>query len=530
MGGSCRLGSAGGGARRIGLLFLLTGLAGLGGAVARPLCAGDPPAAEEAAAAEAEAKGALAEARKTLVARLVELAEWCVSVRLAGQRDRLAAEILRFDPEHAKARGWLRYTKDKAGTWVQAKGYKPPLDVTNSSQLPELARRRAALGAEPAAQVVTVLQRLGSTLPLRRRELILEELLAISPGDERARALHGDVRDGAGFVLQETMASRERRGALVAEARTLVASVPEPRPVTPTADETEFVAGGWARAYATADLRILGAGVHSSALLTRAIRLGQAARQAFPALLGQDVPDIAGLTFFLYALPFDAYAFFDTSSRMQPSQRAFARNLSCYWMPSGPQVLVYPNDDDTRVEWVPRIVVSGMLEGGFELGPTFGMLFEGVGVWMTTRLCGTHRTFTVRTGDYANGQPRDEGLLGRIRANEADWLVEARGLVAKGIRPDLRFALGKDVNAMTAEDLVFAFALASYLFEARPQQVGPLLKAFPKASMDAAVEGALGMSVEGLEARLVRWLEESVAAPLPPPPPPSNPFGPRPTK
>lgn len=491
----------------------------------------DAARADEAVeAAEAEAKAAVAEARKGLVARLVELAEWCVSVRLAGQRDRLAAEILHFDPDHAKARGWLRYTKDKAGAWVQAKGYKPPLDVTNSTQLPELARRRAALAAEPAALIVTTLQRLGSTLPLRRRELILDELLRIAPDDERARAIHGDVRDGTGFVLGETKASRERRGALAEEARTLLASIPEPRPATPKPEETEFVAGGWARAYATADLRILGAGTHSSHLLARAVRLGQAARQAFPALLGHDVPEIAGLTFFLYALPFDAYAFFDTSPRMQPSQRAFARNLSCYWMPSGPHVLVYPNDDETRVEWVPRIVVSGMLEGGFELGPTFGMLFEGVGVWMTTRLCGTHRTFTVRTGDYANGQPRDEGLLGRIRANEADWLAEARGLVSKGIRPDLRLGLGKDVNAMTAEDLVFAFALASYLFEARPEQVAPLLRAFPKGPVDAAVEGSLGLTVEGLEARLVRWLEETVPPPAAPEPPKSNPFGPRPTK
>lgn len=490
-----------------------------------------PLHADEAAdTAEAEVRAAVVEARKGLVTRLVELGDWCVAVKLLGQRDRLGQEILRIDPDQPKARAWLRYAKDRSGAWVQAKGYKPPADVTNSTQLPELTRRREALGTEAAAKVVPVLQRVGSALPLRRRELALDELLSMAPGDERVRVAHGEVRDGAGFVLEEAKASRERRPALAALAAATILQVVAPLPATATPMERLFSPVPWERVYATADLRILGPGTVPSALLLRAVALGQAARQAFTQLLGVEVEDIAGLTFFLYALPFDAYAFVDQTPLLDAAQRAMARKLSCYWMPKGPHVLVYPNDDETRVEWVPRIVVSGMLNGAFELMPVHGFLFEGVGVWMTTRLCGTHRTFTVRKGDYASGASRDEGFDGRIQANDVDWLAEARRLLARQRRPELRLALGKDVNAMDAGDLIFAFALASYLFEARPEQVAPLLRAFPKGPVDAAVEGSLGLTVEGLEARLVRWLEETVPPPAAPEPPKSNPFGPRPTK
>ncbi len=500
------------------------------------LASGASPGARTARAdeasedAEATVKAAIADARRGLVAGLVELGEWCVSVKLSGQRDRLGEEILRIDPDHAKARAWLRYAKDRSGAWAQAKGYKPPADVTHSTQLPELARRRAALGTEAAALVVPVLARVGSAVPLRRRELVLDELLWIAPGDERVRAAHGDVRDGAGWVIEETMASRERRAALAAEAAAAVARVVEALPATPTSMERLFTSGVWERSYATIDLRIHGPSSLSSALVLRAVRLGQAARQEFTRLLGQEVPDIAGLTFFLYALPVDAYAFLDETPLLEDAQRGMARKLSCYWMPNGPHVLVYPNDDDTRIEWVPRVVVSGMLNGGFEVTPVHGFLFEGVGVWMTTRLTGAHRTFTVRKGEYGGPGPRDEGLQGRIQAQDSEWLAEARGLVGKGIRPELRLALGKDVNAMTAEDLIYAFALATYMFEARPGQVAPLLRAFPKGPVDAAVEGSLTLTVEGLEARFVRWLEETVPAPAAPPPPKSNPFGPRPAK
>lgn len=489
------------------------------------------PADEASEAAEATVKAAVVEARRGFVAGLVGLGEWCASVKLLGQRDRLAQEILRFDPEQPKARAWLRYAKDRSGAWVQARGYKPPVDVTNSTQLPELARRRAAVGSAAAEQVVPLLQRLGSALPLRRRELVLDELLTISPEDERARAAHGDVRDGAGFVLAETKASRERRPALALRASALLLSVADPLPVTPTSLERLFSPEPWARAYATADLRILGAATFPSALLHRAIRCGQAARLAFTELLGEDVPEIAGLTFFLYARPADAHAFLDGTPLLEASHRGPARRLSCYWMPEGPHVLVYPVDDETRVEWVPRMVVSGMLNGGFEVMPVHGCLFEGVGIWMTSRLCGTHATFTVSKAAYAGGTPLDDALVGRLQANDADWLAEARALLARKVSPDLRLALGKDVNAMTAEDLFFAFALATYLFEARPQQVAPLLRAFPKGPLDAAVEGSLGLTVEGLEARLVRWLGETAPPPAPPPPPPPpNPFGPRPGK
>ena len=71
-------------------------------------------------------------------------------------------------------------------------------------------------------------------------------------------------------------------------------------------------------------------------------------------------------------------------------------------------------------------------------------------------------------------------------------------------------ALGRDVNAMTTEDLLVSYLLARYLIEGRRADVADVLRSAGKGEApETWVESRLGMTVDGLDRRLRRWVRES---------------------
>ena len=57
---------------------------------------------------------------------LAELADWAGKLRMHKQAHELYRVVLRFDPEHKRARRVLKFRKNKAGDWEQAKYYREP--------------------------------------------------------------------------------------------------------------------------------------------------------------------------------------------------------------------------------------------------------------------------------------------------------------------------------------------------------------------------------------------------------------------
>ncbi len=447
----------------------------------------------------------LAAVKAGVVAALTDLAEWCPGAKLWGRRDAVAAEILSIDPDHAKARGWLKYKRGAGGSWVQDAGFRPAQDVSNAALLPDFRRKRAAIGASFVESALPVAD--DPALPLREREKTLDLLVRFAPEDERARAAHGEVLAGDRWVLRETVMAKARRPVLDAKSREAVSAVAAADRVKVRTDELALVTSP-ACVLQSGSMRLV-AGLDCEEG-RRALRLASASIGVFSAAFGVPSPGPGTFAYCYFGTRQDGLDLVNRHPAFDAAEREFASHLDAWWMPGDAHVLVYAEaaERDTRIEWGPRIALNRQLWLGFGLYLKQGCLYEGFALYLTWRTTGTHQTFTASLGEYTD--PRAKDLADRLRSPQADWLDEARTLHKQGVVPDLRLALGKDVNALSATDRLFGFALAAYAIEGRPDEAARFAGAFKDAAdVDAALASSLRATPEGLEARMLRWLDET---------------------
>ena len=92
---------------------------------------------------------------------------------------------------------------------------------------------------------------------------------------------------------------------------------------------------------------------------------------------------------------------------------------------------------------------------------------------------------------------------------KADWVELARKLFDKTPKPDLRLLVTKDVNTLTADDLLVCYALTSYMLECRPKDAVKFLAAYGGgARIDDALVTHMGTDLAGFEKRVRRWMDE----------------------
>ena len=459
-------------------------------------------------------------ANEALAKRLGDLAEWCGGAKLLGERDAIAQDVLRLDPDDAKARTWLKFRRGPGGAWTRDEGWRPAKNVTNAAALPECLRRRRTIDREHAAFVLGALEDASPKPTLAEREKTLDLLGLVASSDEAVHAARDEVRDGDGWILAETFLARDRRAELRQAARSAAASAPEPRASSATAEDLAFVLGAVA-ALDAPPLRGVTAG--SADELRQALRLATATAAWFRAAFGEASPGPGRIVFSVSESAEAGRRTIRARPEWSEREKAFAEPLNCTWVPGAPRVLVYADDAPVRLEWPVRQAVAQTLFRAFGVETTHGCLHEGFGVYLTSGITGTHLTWFVSPGAYAPaaggaGTGEKLPLAQRLRAPTADWLEEARALCATR-PPDLRLLLGKDVNAMTPEDLVASYALAAYLLEGRPQDAARFARLLTRDGLDAALATSVRATAEGLERRLLRWLDESVADPAPRPVP-----------
>jgi hypothetical protein len=445
-------------------------------------------------------------AAASLAPRLEALATWAHDVKLFRSRDRTYALLLRFVPDHAEARKWLKVAKGKDGAWKQDPRYKEPKDF-DPKLLPDFEGRRAS-AVGPFADALAALLERSEDLTVESREALLGDFLAAAPDDARARRANGEVLTAGTWLLEETLAARKRRRAIEEAAAKALADV-KPPVETQATDAENALGAAWTCVLKMPDLRVLGTPPGEE--VERTAREMQAARPYLRSVFDAELPTFPGMAVYLFTSPQEGRDAVARDPEFGEEEREFAANLVSTWSPKSNHLFAWSADPLVRRDSAVRQIVGATLRFKFGVTVKRGWAWEGFGLYLTHKITGTRLTFFVRRSEYADGgkAPGDD-LLRRLQESGADWMEEGRALLASEKRPEFRLLLGKDVNGMLGDDALYAYLLASYVLEGRPDAASRVLKGVNRgAGPDEWVRESLGFTVEGLERRLARWVEEA---------------------
>ena len=346
------------------------------------------------------------------------------------------------------------------------------------------------------------------TRPVQDRLRTWRQIVAVAPDHARARERLGHVQTAEGpWLLAESLTTPTRRAKLEARARAAIRDADPGRTSRPNRDEN--AAGvGWKTIVQGPRVRL--AGTPPASEIVQAHALADATFGIFPDIYGAPAPKLPGLTLYLLARTEERTQLLKGHPRSTRAFREGSGTLSSAWLPKSNIVYALSGRKERRFEWSTRQPLAALLRSAYKIRSKQGWAFEGFGLYASHLLCGQRTTFYVRRTDYSEGGPTKGDLWERLKAVDADWRAEARTLYDQGTVPDLRLLLGKGVNTMTTEDLLLSYVLAAWLIEARPDRIPAILRDVAKAvPADRMVEQRLGLDVDGLSARLGRWLRET---------------------
>jgi len=461
-------------------------------------------AAGEAGGAAADVESERAAVRQELMAQLEGLAAWCAKQKVFLKRQEVYEWMLRLDPENADARRGLGWIKDKDGQWRPKEHRVPPVDHDKEAAS-EFALRRAEVAAGFAGALFALLDGHADELSAEERESLLDDVLRVDPDNARAHDLRGEAKLADRWVLVETVAAKQRRGELREMVRTAFRTVPKARARTPDAKERGFGIE-WTAVYTSPLVRSLGTG--SEEEVRRLTEAMWATRSYFNAALGAGADFPEDFTVYSLARSSDKLAFLTNHPSIGPEYREFLLRCDGSGIQGSGDLAHWAPDELRRLDGLVRQAITWLFAEGFGILPGQGWAVEGFGLYLTRELVGTRLSWFVRPSEYLN-QEDDLALQARLLDSRTNWMNEAhRVLNGKG-RPRLAFLLGKDVNRLTAEDLLYSYVLAAYLLEAESTRLPDLLARIGAGTPAVeAFEAVFGEPPEELGAHVRRWLGE----------------------
>jgi len=447
---------------------------------------------------------ARAEAVAGLVGRLEELAEWCATKKAFAAREETYHTILRFDAEHAGAHRGLGHTKDKQGVWSEAHNRAAPADYDKAA-LKEVPGRRDAAVRPFCERVHALLDEHAEALARERVLAAQDEILLLAPDDPRVRAARGEARVEERWVLIETATAKQRRGELKDLVRAAFERTPEPTSSAPT--EAERALGpAFGDAASTPVVRVLATGARTEAVT--AAKALHAGRDFFNHGLNASADYHPAFRVFLLALGGEKEALLANHPALDERARGFLRPLVAGGIEGTGDVAHWGGEEAQRLDGASRIALGFLFTAAFGITSDHGWAYEGFGLYMTRELIGTRLTWFVQPSQYL--RPADDrALRARLLLPGTNWINEANNVLQGDRRPKLSFVMGKTVNNLTTEDLLFSYVTAAYLLEGRPKETPELLRRVGAGTApQQAVEDVLGMNVMELDARVRRWLTE----------------------
>jgi len=441
------------------------------------------------------------EARGELVRALEAHVQWCTGKSMFLAREQTLTLLLELEPEHGEARKLLGFTRAKDGAWQPPAKPRPPKDF-DKKLVDEAATRLAAAHGPYVERLVAVLE--AGTLEAAARAAAEEEVLRFEPDEPRVRALRGELRDGARWVLPETLAARARREELRALVKQAFAEgVPaEEVPLT----ERERAFGKKWSALAAGKLRVVGS-VPREELVLCATAL-QALERFAQGVFGSKYALPAGMTVFLLGDAQQKSDFIEKHPSIAPEARAYYQALEGCGVQGTADFAFWTGDAQRRIDGVVRLALGYWLSGAFELRAEHGWLYEGFGLFLTRSLVRSRLTWLAQPSKTLPSA-EDMVLRQKLLEPESNWLDEARKVMQAGHTSPLPELARKGASELTTEDVLFAYALASYLLEARPELATALCARVGRGvSSNQALAEALALEPAAVPARLLRWMEE----------------------
>lgn len=445
-----------------------------------------------------------AQERTRVATDIAAYAKWCGKNGAKGSRDRAYEALLLFEPGHKNARRLLKYRWDKkSDAWVRRGKYTHPADRPGPAA-EEATGRWRDLTELHARNVLKLIETIKDT----RRAQALENLLLVAPDSFAARRENGELRVGDRWVLIETTTAPERRREIEQAARQALERAPKPGAEDLNAEDRKFgvpFPGAWrGRTWR-------GAGNVPQTEVQATVRVADAARPLFDAVFG-GLNTKTGVVLNFYLLAGGKRAA-EAALKKHPgytdADREFAMALSGSWVPESYAFITWNKDPIQRADIVTRQATGVYMRTRFGITDSRGWIYEGVGLYFNYLLTGTRLTTSAKRTGYSQDPRALQEQERGVQFAKADWVELARRLFDKNPKPDLRLLVTKDVNTLSADDLLICYALTSYMLECRPKDTVKFLTAYGSgARIDDALVTHMGSDLPGFEKRVRRWMEE----------------------
>jgi hypothetical protein len=436
-------------------------------------------------------------AAKQLVRKLDGDAEWCQAERMLQERDASLVLILKFEPDHPKARRLLRYTRDPA-TREWKRGDHVAQKNWNLAKLPEAVRRRDDACTTYVDAVLAAVEAHGANLPLLKREALLEDLLDLRPDHERLRTELGHVRQDGVWSLPETAHARVRRKQL-RDAMKAGDDLSRVQPHPATWGKLKGAKARGVEAWSTVDedrAPLLVSTILRSELCARVV-LGRSAGAPFT------------LTVVEMGSRAEAMRYGATLPTWTAEKKRIMESVSSMW--AAPRTLLaYAANPDQNLQAVIRQSMDGMLADFDPAEARRGWITEGMGQRLCWLAHGTHGPVFIsitHTETQGNVQGEDEV---EIPPMDVSWLPAAARVLDVDPARHLRTLFTRTLNAMGPADALVAYALSAYLLEGREDALATMLKASENQhDPEKIVQDVFGVGLEVLAVRLRRWTREA---------------------
>ena len=454
-----------------------------------------PDLAAEAAPPLAEDfEEARAKVRKQLADGLYETGKWCHKKKWYQERDRLYGEAIEVAPDHLKARKALGFQRRRDGSW-ELKEEQEEQRNRGRVELEAIEARAAKVLDEWREETHELLEEHSATVTDEQRREEYELICDRFPGDEVAHRGLGHVPgwEGRPWVSKTVRASFDRRKELkdiVSRERKAGEAMEDLEPREYEASLIWEASGKNVRARAFSRI-----GKEDA---KAALELAYAAQSLINEGCGIDVELPEGLTFYLVE---DNAQLVEVAQAHPESSADGLEEVGSFWL-DWRSMVTWGEDTTIRVDAVSRQTVSWLLRHKYKLSVKQGWAWEGIGLYLSFRVCGTRLRFFVRETDYV----RTEGRSDDLRNPQANWLKLARDVLQKQ-PPNMKFLLGKDVNSLTERDLLVSYALGAYLVEGRKAELPKILARITTEPSTQVLQEELGLDPDQLAKELRRWLE-----------------------
>lgn len=450
-------------------------------------------------------------ARTTHEEGLEEFIGWAQENKAYRLRDAAYESLLEYQPDHKKARKFLKYTYDrKKEQWVRRRPYKAP-KAGKPEVVAEGEKKRAALDEALVSSILEAIDEHEDALGPTRRRSELKELLALAPDDEDLRYQLGYIeveKDGETVWVSAIVAAaedaRERIQEGLAEYRD---EMPEPTSTEIDGEETEWGVE-WESGLENERVRVVASDVVDEEELARTLETAHVLWDVLPDLIGGSLKPYRGFT--IYA--FDGSAHLESFLRSYPDlsedDKALYRRLGGSFMDAKPRLMSWAPRAENRIDFTARSITGSYIATGFGVNANTGWLFEGVGQYVNQLVVGTRLTSAVVGTEYEDAKDVDIERDGTREAG--DWIGAAGDILEDAGPIRLAKAMGLSTNEMKADDLFLSYALVSYLIEGHgADTVERIFKgvAEGEASSVQIVEQVLGMKVPDLQNELATWIE-----------------------